>query len=307
MRSIKRHIASEKCTLIPNEVIVRSPHLSSNPYCTDSVKHERWQQLCDYVKKIKHTHIQSISVYDILQNTTFTAAQLWTEARLEHLDINIKPLHATIHTSLLTYFDNVRTQWAELSVVCGVSGETISIFNIADVPVLTIQDICVSIESMRDGVWALQMNADAVEWPFVLQDSVELAVVNTRKQMQSQWWSVERFCYRTHNYSQISKILVFPMEYGAEIQQEFDLSLNRQSYAEQLQKNERQRLREEQNNKYYQSLEADVAKNACLSEITQSASEHKTMNESDDNDKEKDTKLSIQQLREARCRFYQNA
>lgn len=312
MRSIKRHLASERCTLLSNEVVLCLPHLQSNPYRTESVKHERWQQLCDYIiQKKQLVHTQSVSVFDILQNTTFTATQLWNEARLKHLDINIRPLQATTHTSVLTYFDNIRTQWTELSVVCGVSGEVVSCFNATDVPELTIQDICVSIENACGGVWT-PPTKDAMEWSFVLQDSVEQTVISTRTQMQSQWWSIERLSYHTHNYAQIHTIKVFPMEYDAEIQQEFDLSSNRQLYATQLQKDERQQLRQEQDAAYYQSLEADVAKptrttrfsDSCSSETT---TEIQTPEQQNENDTYIQTPLSAQQLREARCRFFLNS
>lgn len=303
LRAIKRQMARSPSTLMPNEVIICPSYLHTNPYCIHSTKHEQWQQLCNYMHTT-NSNQQKCSVYDILQHTTYTASQLWNEARLKHLEINIQPLQSQTSSSALTYFDNVRNQWAELTVVCGVSGEPITIFRACETPELTVQDICITIEASCCGVWT-PSSPRTSEWSFVLHDSGQQSVINTKTQMQDKWWSVERFSYHQHNYQTICKLQVFAMEYDEEIQHEFDLALNRQHYAQQLQNSERQRLREEQDKEYYQSLEMDAEKNpgisvcadACLTELTQQE-EH---TEDCDNTEKP---MNIQQLREARCRFF---
>ena len=304
LRAIKRQIARSPSTLMPNEVIICPSYLHTNPYCINSTKHEQWQQLCDYMHTT-NSNPNKISVYDILQHTTYTASQLWNEARLKHLEINIQPLQSQTISSALTYFDNVRCQWAELTVVCGVSGEPITIFRACETPELTVQDICITIEASCCGVWT-PPSPHTTEWAFVLQESGQQSVINTKTQMQDKWWSVERFSYQQHNYQTICQLHVFAMEYDEEIQHEFDLALNRQTYAQQWQNSERQRLREEQDKEYYQSLEMDAQKkpdnsvcaDACLTEPAQQE-EH-----TEDREDSASKPMNIEQLREARCRFF---
>ena len=293
-----------------NTVTLCTPHEHSNPYRESSKKHANWQLLRQHIVS-QEQQTNTCTVHSILQNTTWSATDLWKEARLGHLRVGVRVGENDEEVSVLTYFDNVRTQWTTVSIVCGHSRETIVVLTAEEHPELTIVDICRCVEESCGGLWEPSV-ATAEEWSFLLYSSSEQSLLNTKVQMNTAWWSLDRFAHHMHDYSRVVEIVVYPCEFDSELRHELGLMSNRwvggggalnaqqgqQKQQEQTQK-ERSSLRKEQDAEYYQSLASDRAKAQQVSHLLVVDNASKT-----DEDMEADVPLTRRQLREARCRFF---
>ena len=286
-----------------NTVTMCTPHDHSNPYRESSKRHTNWQMIRQHMDD--HP-AEPCTVHSILQNTACTAADLWKEARLGHLRIGVwvcggESGNVDEDVSVLTYFDNVRTQWTTVTIVCGHSKEKIAVLTTDEHPALTIEEICRCVEESCGGRWKPSV-ATAEEWSFLLYSSHEQSLLNTTVHMQTAWWSLDRFAHHLHDYSRVVEIVVYPCEFDSGLKHELGLIGNRRvgggaKFKQQAQQ-ERSSLRKEQDNEYYSSLESDRAK-AELAELADSGLTHKTTEA-----EETEMPLTQQQLREARCRFF---
>lgn len=264
-------------------------HRQCNPYRKSTSKHTKWNELCDYMDALA---TDRSTVYDVLQNTNYSAAELWKEARMDHLVVEVAWCGQTERISVVDWFDNVRKQWTEVQVVCGYSKEPIVVLQANDHTELTIHDICERVEEACEDVWKPTEEQSGKEWAFVLQSSDTQTLLNTTAEMQSKWWSSTRFAHHTHDYSKVACIEVYPCEFGLELKDELGLVGNRCTSVctsvavtppqgqPKTTTNETtanwEALRQEQDSEYYASLQMDKAKQHQLDQAKQHQQSRRT-------------------------------
>lgn len=262
----------------------------------------------------------STTVYDILQHTSYTASELWKEARLGHLSVVLTWSDDSESASILTCLDNVRAQWTTLRVLCGTSKDTLFVIQREQEPHLTLYDICTRVEQSSE-VW-LPTHTNAEEWSFLLQSSNSQDILNTTAHVHSKWWSAERFGCSVHRFTAIVHIEVFPCLMGLDVQNEMGLCGNRSLSLQHTQPpplaaqppntpqakaaNRYNHLRKEQDDAYYASLKADQAKKCKPDQDTPPIGTQLGDNDSSGIGDEV-VPLSTEQLREARCRFFRSS
>lgn len=297
-----------------NTVTLCAPHHQSNPYREPSAKHAKWEALCAFM----HTRAPT-TVYDILRHTNYTASELWKEARLGHLSVVLTWSDESESVSMLACLDNVRTQWTELRVLCGTSKDTMFVIQKEQQPHLTLYDICAHVEQFSDVWQPTHENAEA--WSFLLQSSNSQDILNTTAHVHSKWWSTQRFGHPAHRFTTVVHIEVYPCLFGPDVQEEMGLGGNRclplrhtqpqpqvappppsvtQTHAEDQYKH----LRKEQDDAYFASLKADQAKK---SEADSDAPSGALLDNNHDDHDDDVVPLTTEQLREARCRFFQSS
>ena len=325
LRAIKRQLASKHCPSASNVLQLCPPYDTRNPYRESSPKHAKW---CELRECVNAHHATTLTVHDATERTSYSASELWKEARLRHLRIDVRWHDHPESVSVVDLFDNVREQWTSVQVVCGYSQETLSVLSAIDHPHLTVRDICRHVENTCGGVWKPAVPA-ASEWMFLLQTSGTQTVLNTVTHMSSKWWSLKRFAHHLHNYSELMRIEVYACDFDREVQREMDLTGNRlpcvphdggpASPHVAVADTERASLREQQDREYYASLLADKEKqkrspagaaNRVAIEVEDGKDVReggigKSIGKSIDSvvDGGEVVPLTIEQLREARCRF----
>lgn len=316
LRALKRQVASKPLPQMTNEVTLCAPHAPTNPYREASTKYAKWEALCAFI----HTRASTTTVHDILQHTNYTASELWKEARLGHLNVVLMWPDESVSVSMMTCLDNVRAQWSELRVMCGVSKDTLFVIQKEQQPQLTLHDICARVEQSSD-VWQ-PTHDNAVEWSFLLQSSNRHDILNSLAHVHSKWWSSERFGHAVHRFTTVVHIEVFPCLFGPDVQEEMGLCGNRsvplqhtqpqvvpppsvaQAHVDDSYK-QLHHLREEQDDAYYASLKADQAKKKEADQAEKKEADQAKKKEPSP-DEDNATPLTTKQLREARCRFFQS-
>ena len=290
------------------------------------MKHQKWNSLITYLQTQK-TDKETVCVHDIVTHTMLSASEVWKEARLGHLSVQL----TTMSCDVITYFDHIRQQWSSVDILYGDS-DTIhmTVENVVDDTPITMYDICKHIETHDSLAWAPE-STDASEWSFLIYGSQIHQLLNTTQCMNEHWWSFERFAHHTHDYSTILSIRIYPCAFSKDIMRDMGLLGNRKnthavaspndsalptSLAVPLCTENTVSLRQQQDADYYASLAADQLKSreSSLTSLTprdkqmsleksqQSISQNHQS--TDDIGQHDDKPLNREQLRKARCAFY---
>ena len=205
----------------------------------------------------------------IIAHTSYTAEQLWKDARRGYLNVCVWSATTQAWVSVVTCLDNLRQQLQR--VVITFNGVQM-VVTYEDARSLTVAGLCARIEQRC--ALALTPN-DESTWSFVLSDSEprEAGVINTRADCERErdWWT-QCIDPRTYDFGVCSTYTVTPLSTlgGAALAHEMQLTGNRQQYAkaqatraqQALERQQRQQLREEQEEAFNASLVADRNKRA---------------------------------------------
>ena len=205
-----------------NTLIV-NPHTKyHNPYREGTLKHKKWNSLVAYVE----SHMNAtVCVYDVISNTSYIVSDLWKEARLNHVSIQL--FSSSTPCNVLDYFDNIRKQWEVVQVLYGDSDSVVlSIKNDDNGSTITTHELCSQIEQFSSQEWCPN-TPESSEWSFVIYDSHKHTLLNTTESMTKRWWSLERFAHHLHDYSTVCSVRVYPCVFDEEIKHDIGLSNNR--------------------------------------------------------------------------------
>ena len=312
-------------------MVVHDHFKTTNPYREGTTKHKKWISLINYVHTLDGIRT---CVYDVVHNTLFSASDLWKEARHNHVTIRL----ISSSCSVLTYFDNLRAQWASVDVLYGDS-ETI-VTTIENSPLdapITLYDICNHIEKTTTLEW-LPESTQASEWSFLLYSSQTHQLLNPTADMSHEWWSMRRFAHHICDYSTKLSIRVYPCVFDKDIKCDMGIINNRlvipqpdtsfphaselhtenhtaQTSQTPIHHESSNTLRQEQDAAYYASLVADQKKNqmACIKESPRNPNTQKVVIDDAsvektnviDSEEPTDKPLSREEIRKMRCAFYQ--
>ena len=224
LRSVKRCLIDPTNPTLRANVSVCPPFQHSNPYRKTSEKYEQFENIkvC-----LQSNPIQDISALTI---KGIRASELWKEARLGHIQIQIQYQDAPKSIPVIDYFDNIRNQWTQLQCFDTQCFDTdnhktlLHTFHYNAHSNITIYDICCAIEEQC--VQYTPFKEDDDTWSFLLYDSQNL-LLNQNNTMHTKWWSKKSFLHHSHDFSNIVSILVSPNMLDKDTQYDMDIVGNR--------------------------------------------------------------------------------
>ena len=262
LTTFKRSIASKHAT--------RASYVQVNPDANIGATSARAEQRLNEVRELLRLATQPSGtplppsqtepVPYIIAHTSYTAEQLWKDARRGYLNVYVWSATTQAWVSVVTCLDNLRQQLQR--VVITFNGVQM-VITYEDARSLTVAGLCARIEQR----FALALTPDDEStWSFVLSDSVprEAGVINTRAacERERDWWT-QCIDPRTYDFGVCSTYTVTPLSTlgGAALAHEMQLTGNRQQYADALATRAQQvrdrQLREEQDAAFVASQAAD--------------------------------------------------
>ena len=325
LQKTKRALASKTQASIPTRL--RCPD-ACNPKTT------KWKQfhqdLCTHTDK--HTHV---SVPMFLEETSWSAADVWKAARKGLVCIDAQFRHAQEDdswTPVLEWFDAIRNHWQRVECHVYPSRDCASaiqfVWDYHEHKTLTVGQMC---ERIEQSLPTYQYDGVAT-WNFVL-DASDHGTVNLTHNVHECWWTTTRFGLDYEYVKRAPIVSVYLLEQSIAddptMLEDLGLYGNRNAYfgtavtepasaidqvdiraKETYLSNERE-LKHEQDEAYYESLQADKEKALLKDSIDMDQEESKTEEDHalvpDAADVMPDTPLTREQLRLARLQFYSNA
>lgn len=324
LQKTKRALASTKQASIPTRL--RCPD-------TCALKTSKWKQfhqdLCTHISKNT-----IISVPLFIEHTSWSAADIWKAARKGLVCIDAQFHHEQKDdswTPVLEWFDAIRNHWRKVEChvyPCRESATFIQLeWDYNKHTALTVGQMC---ERIEQSLPTYQYDGVAT-WNFVL-DAPGQCTVNMTKDIHECWWTTTRFGVDYEYVKHAPIVFVYLLEQSIaddhSILEDLGLYGNRNVYldsvvtepANAIDQVDSQtqatvlsvdrELKNEQDEAYYASLQADQAKAVQEeSNVNANVCEMEEDNElaQDSTEDSTDVPLTREQLRQARLQFYNNA
>ena len=223
LRGIKRCIVDVNNPLLTANVSFgQTIYNEKNPYRKHSNKHKQFAEIQTYFQQHNQPHINLCS----LTEQGVPPAELWKEARLGHLHIDVQ-YQASKHTIPVSqYFDNVRSQWTQLLCYDHHDQSVMLTFTYEDHSSMTIHDMCCTIE--KQCVQYTPYREDDDTWSFLLYDSNN-KLLNQTTNMHTKWWSKKSFLHHSHDFTKLISLHVSPNQLDKDIQHDLNLVGNRKT------------------------------------------------------------------------------